>query len=81
MTDGHPGASPQHPGVAQLPGSGARPGTALLRLHQGSVKGAQGGDTGGLAPLALPVVLRQGQELGTTDLNYFQNDPRYKGSQ
>ena len=72
MTDGDPGAAPQDPGVAELPGPRARPGPALLGLHHRPVKPAQGGDAGGLAVLALPVVLRQRQELGTTDLNYPQ---------
>ena len=76
VTDGHPGSSPQYPGVAELPGPRARPGPALLGLHHRLVEPAQGGDAGGLAVLALPVVLRQGQELGTTDLNCFQNYPR-----
>ena len=72
MTDCHPSPSPQHPRVAQLP-SALRLLATLLGLHHRHVEPAQGGDTGGLAPLALPVVLRQGQEVGTTYLNYFYN--------
>ena len=70
MTDRHPSSSPQHPRVAQLP-SALHLLAAFLGLHHGPVEPAQGGDTGGLAPLALPVVLRQRQEVGTTYLNYF----------
>ena len=83
MTDSDPGSSPQYPGVAPLSGPVARPGpgTTLLALHHRPVVPAQGGDAGGLAALALPVVLWQRQEVLTAYLNYFYNDPPYKGIQ
>ena len=72
MADRHPGPSPQHPGTAQLHDP-LHLLSALLGLHHRPVEPAQGGDAGGLAALALPVVLRQRQEVGTTNLNYEAN--------
>ena len=76
VADRHPGPSSQHPGVAKLP-SPLHLLSALLGLHHRPVEPAHGGDTGGLAVLALPVVLRQRQEVGTTYLNYYAKSSQW----